>query len=93
VFEIYTKANGKFYLLKYIEDPLKVPESLPLANKMVESFQVNTAPEDLSNKADELMDNSSNSEDKNNNSALDNSQNKSCPPMSLVLCESPDAPE
>ena len=39
-FDIYTLANGKFYVLKYIENPLKVPETLPLANKMVESFQI-----------------------------------------------------
>lgn len=41
VFEIYTLANGKFYVLKYIEDPINVPETLPLANKMVESFYIN----------------------------------------------------
>jgi PsbP len=40
IFEIITKANGKFYNLQYIEDPLKVPETLPLANKMVESFRI-----------------------------------------------------
>ena len=37
--EIFTIANGKFYRLSYAENPLKVPETLPLANKMVESFQ------------------------------------------------------
>jgi hypothetical protein len=41
-FHIGTIANGKFYNLEYSEDPLKVPESLPLANKMVESFQIIT---------------------------------------------------
>jgi hypothetical protein len=40
IFEVYTIANGKFYILKYVEDPLKVPETFPLAKKMVESFQV-----------------------------------------------------
>ena len=40
IFEILTYANGKFYNLQYIEDPLKVPETRPLANKMVESFQI-----------------------------------------------------
>jgi len=39
-FYITTIANGKIYQLSYIENPLKVPETLPLANKMVESFQV-----------------------------------------------------
>ncbi|RPJ25095.1 MAG: hypothetical protein EHM25_13780 [Nitrosopumilales archaeon] len=38
-FEIFTIANGKFYRLSYAENALKVPETLPLANKMVESFQ------------------------------------------------------
>ncbi|RPJ29230.1 MAG: hypothetical protein EHM25_09115 [Nitrosopumilales archaeon] len=37
--EIFTIANGKFYRLSYAENALKVPETLPLANKMVESFQ------------------------------------------------------
>jgi PsbP len=37
--EIFTIANGKFYSLSYAENPLKVPETLPVANKMVESFQ------------------------------------------------------
>jgi hypothetical protein len=37
---IYTIANGKLYQLSYKDEPLKVPETLPLANKMVESFQV-----------------------------------------------------
>ncbi len=39
-FYITTIANGKIYQLSYIENPLKVPETLPLANKMVESFQI-----------------------------------------------------
>jgi hypothetical protein len=38
--KIITVANGKFYILSYVEDPLKVPEMLPLVNKMVESFQI-----------------------------------------------------
>jgi|GEM_PF-749163 len=37
--EIFTIANGKFYRLSYAENALKIPETLPLANKMVESFQ------------------------------------------------------
>ena len=41
IFEILTNANGKFYNLQYIEDPLKVPETFPLVNKMVDSFQIN----------------------------------------------------
>jgi|RhiMetdeSRZDD1v2_1073273.scaffolds.fasta_scaffold61952_2 hypothetical protein len=40
IFEILTNAKGKFYNLQYIEDPLKAPETLPLANKMVESFKI-----------------------------------------------------
>ena len=39
-FYITTIANGKIYQLSYIENPTKVAETLPLANKMVESFQV-----------------------------------------------------
>lgn len=39
-FYITTIANGKVYQLSYIENPNKVPETLPLANKMVESFQI-----------------------------------------------------
>jgi len=40
LFEICTIANGKIYILTYQDDPLKVPETLPLANKMVESFRL-----------------------------------------------------
>ena len=39
-FQIFTIANGKLYSLEYEDKPLKVPESLPLVNKMVESFHV-----------------------------------------------------
>jgi hypothetical protein len=39
-FYITTIANGKIYQLSYIENPVKVPETLPLANKIVESFKV-----------------------------------------------------
>jgi hypothetical protein len=39
-FYIITLANGKFYILNYGEDNLKVPETLPVANKMVETFQI-----------------------------------------------------
>ena len=39
-FEIFTMANGKLYRLSYGDEQLKVPETLPLANKMVESFQI-----------------------------------------------------
>jgi hypothetical protein len=39
-FNILTIADGKLYTLGYGEKPLKVPETLPLANKMVDSFQV-----------------------------------------------------
>ena len=40
LFEICTIANGKIYILTYEDNALKVPETLPLANKMVESFQI-----------------------------------------------------
>ena len=39
LFEICTIANGKIYTLTYQDNALKVPETLPLANKMVVSFQ------------------------------------------------------
>lgn len=39
-FVIFTLANGKFYRLSYTDEPLKVPETLPLVNKMVESFRI-----------------------------------------------------
>lgn len=39
-YQIFTIGNGKFYILEYLDEPLKVPETLPLANKMVESFQI-----------------------------------------------------
>ena len=39
-FNIYTIANGKLYDLEYKDKPLKVQETLPLVNKMVESFHV-----------------------------------------------------
>ena len=39
-FYITTIANGKIYQLSYIENPNKVPETLSLANKMVDSFQI-----------------------------------------------------
>ena len=42
LFEICTIANGKIYILTYQDYALKVPETLPLANKMVESFQIKT---------------------------------------------------
>jgi len=42
LFEICTIANGEIYILTYQDYPLKVPETLPLANKMVESFQLKT---------------------------------------------------
>jgi PsbP-like protein len=40
LFEICTIANGKIYILTYQDYALKVPETLPLADKMVESFQI-----------------------------------------------------
>jgi len=76
-FRIFTNANGNLYTLQYQDKPLKVAETLPLINKMVESFQVNTANEDTSN--------NSTLEAKSNNSTFEDYQNKNCPPMSLVL--------
>jgi PsbP len=40
LFEICTIANGKIYILTYQDNALNVPETLPLANKMVQSFQI-----------------------------------------------------
>ena len=39
-FEITTFANGKFYTLSYVDYPLKVPETLPIVNQMVDSFKI-----------------------------------------------------
>ena len=39
-YQVLTIANGKIYFLEYNEQPLKVPQTLPLANKMLESFHV-----------------------------------------------------
>jgi len=41
LFEICTIANGKIYILTYQDTASTVPKTLPLANKMVESFQIN----------------------------------------------------
>ena len=48
-FKIFTIASGKLYTLHYEDKPLKVPETIPLANKMVESFQFTTDNTDNSN--------------------------------------------
>jgi len=40
LFEICTIAHGKIYVLTYQDYSSKVPETLPLVNKMVESFQI-----------------------------------------------------
>lgn len=39
-FEVFTVANGKIYTLRYAEEPMKVPDTLPLVNKTVESFRI-----------------------------------------------------
>lgn len=39
-FQISTFSDSKLYTLTYSERQLKVPETLPLVNKMVDSFQV-----------------------------------------------------
>jgi hypothetical protein len=40
VYQVLTVANGKIYFLEYNEEPLKVPQTLTLVNKMVESFHI-----------------------------------------------------
>jgi PsbP len=40
LFEICTIDNGKIYVLTYQDYSSKVPETLPLADKMVESFRI-----------------------------------------------------
>jgi hypothetical protein len=82
-FNILTISDGKLYTLSYEEKPLKVPETLPLVNKMVDSFKVNTEDEDTSN--------NSTFEGTSNNSTFEDYQNKYCTPLSLVLC--PEEPE
>ncbi|MDP9489632.1 MAG: hypothetical protein M3P28_05490 [Thermoproteota archaeon] len=39
-FNIFTIANGNFYKISYTDERLKVPETLPLSNKMVNSFRI-----------------------------------------------------
>lgn len=39
LFEVLSIASGRLYFLGYEEKPLNVPETLPLVNKMVESFR------------------------------------------------------
>ena len=82
-FEIFTVANGRLYDLTYHDDPLKVPETLPLVNKMVDSFQIKTENEDTNNN---LI-----FEGKSNISTFDDYEKKYCPEYSdelklLVLC-------
>jgi hypothetical protein len=79
---IFTLAEGKFYILRYVDVPLKVPETLQLVNIMVESFKVNTEDED------EDTGNNSGFEGTGKDSTLEDYQNR-CPPMSLVLCRPP----
>jgi hypothetical protein len=40
-FKILTIVSGNLYTLSYEDKPLKVPETLPLVSKMLESFRVN----------------------------------------------------
>lgn len=47
--DIFTIANGKLFELSYHDDPQNVPQNVKLADKMVESFQVNTEDIDSSN--------------------------------------------
>jgi hypothetical protein len=44
LFYILTIANGKLYSLEYDEKPLKVPETLSIANQMVDSFRLIPEP-------------------------------------------------
>jgi hypothetical protein len=39
-FEVYTIVDGKLFKLIYTDNQLSVPETLPLANKMLESFKI-----------------------------------------------------
>lgn len=45
VYEVLTIANGKLYSLEYNERSLNVPQTLPIVNKIVESFHILTANE------------------------------------------------
>jgi hypothetical protein len=38
--EVNTVGSRKVYAIEYTEHPLKVPETLPVANKMIGSFHV-----------------------------------------------------
>ena len=38
--ETYVMKNNILYTLKFFSDPLKVPETLPIAQKMIDSFQI-----------------------------------------------------
>ena len=40
LFYVLTIANGKIYSLEYDEKPLQVPKTLPIANKMLDSFRI-----------------------------------------------------
>jgi hypothetical protein len=89
-FEVYTIVDGKLFKLVYADHQLSVPETFPLANKIVESFQVNTAGEDRNNNSD--------FKGTSNISTFENYQNKYCPepsddPMLLVLCAPPRDPD
>jgi hypothetical protein len=39
-FNIFTIGNGNFYKLSFTDEESKVPETLPLAKKMVDSFRI-----------------------------------------------------
>jgi len=78
-FDIFTIDDGKFYRLSYTDEQLKVPETLPLANKMVESFQIKTNNEDTSNNSDFDKEN----EDMSNNLSFEEFEKKYPVPESL----------
>ena len=90
--DIFTIADGKLYTLRYHEKPLKVPETLPLVNKMVDSLQFITETEDMSR--DTFVDDKDTSKD----SGFKDYQKKYCPEFSnetqlLVLCRGPSESE
>jgi hypothetical protein len=87
-FDIFTIADGKLYTLTYHEKPLKVPETLPLANKMVQSFKVDTE-EDTSDTSHFEKENKNPS----NNLTYEEFEKKYCAPTTLLLCRDPSEPE
>jgi hypothetical protein len=65
---VFTFVNDKVYSFWHRDYTLDAPKTFPIANKMVESFQVNTE--------DEVTSNNSTVEDTSNNSTFEDYQNK-----------------